>query len=63
MTCTIKSYYLMYVGVSNIKVYFYINKAININKWVLTHYSADICIVKLKGYKWTIQIYNIYNPQ
>jgi len=53
----------VYAGVGNIKVYFYINKAIDINKWALTHHSADIYIIKLKGRERTIQIYNIYNPQ
>ena len=53
----------MHVGVSNTKIYFYINKVINTNKWAPTHYLVDVCIIKLKGHKWTIQIYNIYNPQ
>ena len=62
-TCTTKSYHLMHTGVGNTKICFYINKAIDINKWTFTHHSADICIIKLEGHKWTIQIYNIYNPQ
>jgi len=40
--CITKSYYLVYAGVSNIKVYFYINKAININKWTPIYYLTDI---------------------
>jgi len=42
------------MGVSNIRVYFYINKAININKWAPIHHLADIYIIKLKGYERTI---------
>jgi len=54
MTYTIKFYYLVYIGVSNIRVYFYIYKAININKWVFTYYLADIYIIKLEGRERTI---------
>ena len=53
----------MYAGVGNIRVCFYINKAIDINKWTPTHHSADICTIKLEGHERTIQIHNIYNPQ
>jgi hypothetical protein len=42
------------MGVSNIRVYFYINKAININKWALIYYLADVYIIKLEGREWTI---------
>jgi hypothetical protein len=51
------------VGVSNIRVCFYINKAINTNKWAPTYHLADIYIIKLEGHERTIQIHNIYNPQ
>ena len=44
----------MYVGVGNIKVYFYISKAIDINKWIPIYYLADICMIKLEGHKQTI---------
>ena len=49
-----KSYYLVYAGVSNIRVYFYINKAININKWVLIYYLVNAYIIKLENHKRTI---------
>jgi exonuclease III len=62
-TCTTKSYHLVHAGVSNTRVCFYVNKAIDINKWAPMHHSADACTVKLEGRERTIQIHNIYNPQ
>ena len=53
----------MHVGVGNTKVCFYINKIIDINKWVLIHHLVNTCTIKLEGHKQTIQIHNIYNPQ
>ena len=50
------------MGVGNIRVCFYINKAININKWAPIYHLVDIYTIKLKGCERTIQIYNIYNP-
>ena len=50
-TCIIKSYYLMHAGVGNIKICFYINKTIDINKWALTHHLANACMIKLKKHK------------
>ena len=62
-TCTTKFYHIVHAGVVNTKVCFYINKAIDTNKWTFTHHLADVCMIKLKDQKQTIQIHNIYNPQ
>ncbi|OCK91138.1 uncharacterized protein K441DRAFT_730728, partial [Cenococcum geophilum 1.58] len=47
----------------NIRVCFYVNKAIDINKWTPTYYLADAYTIKLEGRERTIQIHNIYNPR
>jgi hypothetical protein len=57
-----QNYYLVYPMSKETRVYFYVSKAIDHNKWEATEHSPDFVTLTIHLGSRTIHIRNCYNP-